>query len=34
MARDFGWERVGRDMMDVYTWVKYGGEPPGSVIHT
>jgi glycosyltransferase involved in cell wall biosynthesis len=34
MARDFGWERVGRDMMDVYTWVKYGGEPPRSVILT
>jgi glycosyltransferase involved in cell wall biosynthesis len=31
MARDFGWDRVAADMLDVYRWLKAGGERPPSV---
>ena len=31
MARDFSWDRVARDMLDVYRWLASGGEPPGTV---
>ena len=31
MARDFGWDRVAREMFDVYRWAVYGGKPPRSV---
>jgi hypothetical protein len=31
MARDFGWDRVARDMLDVYGWLKAGGGPPATV---
>jgi glycosyltransferase involved in cell wall biosynthesis len=31
MARDFSWDRVARNMLDVYRWVAAGGEPPGTV---
>jgi glycosyltransferase involved in cell wall biosynthesis len=28
MARDFGWDRIAADMLQVYRWLKSGGEPP------
>lgn len=28
MARDFSWDRIARDMLDVYLWLARGGEPP------
>ena len=31
MARDFSWDRVARDMIDVYRWLALRGEPPGTV---
>jgi glycosyltransferase involved in cell wall biosynthesis len=31
MARDFSWDRVARDMLDVYRWLTLRGEPPGTV---
>jgi glycosyltransferase involved in cell wall biosynthesis len=31
MARDFGWDRVAGDMLDVYRWLAAGGERPASV---
>jgi glycosyltransferase involved in cell wall biosynthesis len=31
MARDFGWDRIARDMLDVYRWLRGGGEPPPMV---
>jgi glycosyltransferase involved in cell wall biosynthesis len=31
MARDFSWDRIARHMLDVYVWLKVGGEPPGTV---
>ena len=31
MARDFSWDRVARDMLDVYRWLAFRGEPPGTV---
>jgi glycosyltransferase involved in cell wall biosynthesis len=31
MARDFSWDRAGRDMLDVYRWLAVGGEPPAAV---
>ena len=31
MARDFSWDRVARDMLDVYRWLALGGELPGTV---
>jgi glycosyltransferase involved in cell wall biosynthesis len=31
MARDFSWDRVARDMLDVYRWLASGGEVPSTV---
>jgi glycosyltransferase involved in cell wall biosynthesis len=31
MARDFGWDRIASDMLDVYRWLKVGGLPPATV---
>jgi glycosyltransferase involved in cell wall biosynthesis len=31
MARDFSWDRVARDMLDVYRWLVEGGKPPPSI---
>jgi glycosyltransferase involved in cell wall biosynthesis len=31
MARDFSWDRVARDMLDVYHWLALGGKPPATV---
>jgi glycosyltransferase involved in cell wall biosynthesis len=31
MARDFSWDRVARDMVDVYHWLALGGEAPSTV---
>jgi glycosyltransferase involved in cell wall biosynthesis len=31
MARDFSWDRVARDMLDVYRWLALRGKPPGTV---
>ena len=31
MARDFSWDRVANDMLDVYRWLLAGGEPPRTV---
>jgi glycosyltransferase involved in cell wall biosynthesis len=31
MARDFSWDRVARDMLDIYRWLALRGEPPGTV---
>jgi glycosyltransferase involved in cell wall biosynthesis len=31
MARDFSWDRVGRDMLQVYAWLKEGGDLPPTV---
>jgi glycosyltransferase involved in cell wall biosynthesis len=31
MARDFSWDRVARDMLDVYRWLALRGEPPRTV---
>jgi glycosyltransferase involved in cell wall biosynthesis len=31
MARDFSWDRVARDMLDVYRWVALHGDPPTTV---
>ena len=28
MARDFSWDRVARDMLDVYLWLARGAGPP------
>ena len=28
MARDFGWDRIAADMLDVYGWLANGGAPP------
>ena len=28
MMRDFSWDRVAHDMLDVYVWLSRGGEPP------
>ena len=32
MEREFGWDRVARDMYEVYQWVVHGGKPP-AVVH-
>jgi glycosyltransferase involved in cell wall biosynthesis len=32
MARDFTWDRVARDMVDVYGWLVSGNEPPSTVL--
>ena len=31
MARDFGWDRIAGDMLQVYRWLIEGGEPPPTV---
>lgn len=31
MARDFSWDRIARDMLEVYAWVKHGGDAPVTV---
>jgi hypothetical protein len=31
MARDFGWDRIAADMLDVYCWLRDGGDPPATV---
>ncbi len=31
MARDFGWDAIGRDMVDVYRWMTGTGEHPSCV---
>ena len=31
MAREFSWDRVARDMLDVYGWLSLHGEPPRTV---
>jgi glycosyltransferase involved in cell wall biosynthesis len=28
MAKDFGWDRIARDMLDVYLWLSRSAEPP------
>ena len=30
MAREFSWDRVARDMLDVYQWLARGAEPPAA----
>lgn len=31
MARDFSWNRIAKDMLDVYVWIRDGGAPPVTV---
>jgi glycosyltransferase involved in cell wall biosynthesis len=31
MARDFSWDRVAHDMLDVYLWLAHRTEPPPTV---
>ena len=31
MARDFSWDRVGYDMLNIYRWLSLGGEAPSTV---
>lgn len=31
MARDFSWDRVARDMADVYRWLAFGGERTSTI---
>ena len=31
MARDFGWDRIAKDMVEVYQWLNAGGSPPPAV---
>ncbi len=31
MARDFSWDRIARDVLDVYGWLTYGGQTPSTV---
>jgi len=31
ITRDYSWERVGRDMLDVYRWLAHGTERPATV---
>jgi glycosyltransferase involved in cell wall biosynthesis len=31
MARAFAWDRIGGDMLQVYRWLREGGEPPPTV---
>jgi glycosyltransferase involved in cell wall biosynthesis len=31
MARDFSWERIAHDMLNVYRWLSLGGEAPSTV---
>jgi glycosyltransferase involved in cell wall biosynthesis len=32
MDRDFAWDRIGRDMADVYRWLSSGCDRPGTVV--
>jgi glycosyltransferase involved in cell wall biosynthesis len=34
IARDFGWEGIGRDMLAVYRWLRDGGPPPHMIRQT
>ena len=31
MARDFSWDHVAHDMLNVYRWLSSGGEAPSTV---
>ncbi len=31
MARDFGWDRIGREMAGLYGWLQHGGDVPATV---
>jgi glycosyltransferase involved in cell wall biosynthesis len=31
VAQDFSWDRVARDMLDVYNWLLGRAQPPRSV---
>jgi hypothetical protein len=31
MSRDFSWERVAHDMLNLYWWLSSGGEVPSTV---
>lgn len=31
MVKDFSWDRIARDMLELYRWLFAGGEPPGTV---
>src|SRR5262249_54878175 len=31
MARDFSWDRVAYDMLNIYRWLSSGGETPSTV---
>lgn len=31
MQREFSWERVARQMVEVYSWLRFGGSPPDCV---
>lgn len=31
MARDFSWDRIGADMVDVYDWLSTGIQPPSTI---
>lgn len=31
MARDFSWDRIARDTLQLYRWLGHGGEPPPTV---
>ena len=31
MARDFSWDRIARDVLDLYCWLLVGGEPPSTL---
>lgn len=31
MQRDFSWDRIGRDMLDAYRWIRLGGDRPATV---
>jgi glycosyltransferase involved in cell wall biosynthesis len=31
MERDFGWDKIAGDMLDVYDWIRSGGPPPAIV---
>lgn len=31
MSKDFGWNKIALDMLEVYRWLRLGGEPPETV---
>jgi glycosyltransferase involved in cell wall biosynthesis len=31
MQRDFSWDRIGRDMLEAYRWIRLGGDRPATV---